>query len=207
MPIRKVSLLRLIPLASLVLAACTTTQPRGPATSPTSPQWRAHEQAVQQLEQYQTRGSFAYLSDQKKVYARFFWQQYSADRYRLLLTNPLGSTELDLNVQKNVVQLTDNQGKRYVSDNAEEMIRKLTGMAIPLDNLRQWMLGLPGEANDFKLDDQYRLNSLTYQQGAQTWAVDYQDYDNSLQPQLPSRLELKQGDQRIKLKMDNWTLK
>ncbi|MBI3311295.1 MAG: lipoprotein localization factor LolB, partial [Serratia liquefaciens] len=28
-----------------------------------------------------------------------------------------------------------------------------------------------------------------------------------LQPQLPSRLELKQGDQRIKLKMDNWTLK
>ncbi|HFJ8952374.1 MULTISPECIES: lipoprotein insertase outer membrane protein LolB [Serratia] len=207
MPIRKVSLLRLIPLASLVLAACTTTKPSGPATSPTSPQWRAHEQAVQQLEQYQTRGSFAYLSDQKKVYARFFWQQYSSDRYRLLLTNPLGSTELDLNVQKNVVQLTDNQGKRYVSDNAEEMIRKLTGMAIPLDNLRQWMLGLPGEANDFKLDDQYRLNSLTYQQGKQTWTVDYQDYNNSLQPQLPSRLELKQGDQRIKLKMDNWTLK
>lgn len=207
MPIRKVSLLRLIPLASLVLAACTTTKPSGPATSPTSPQWRAHEQAVQQLEQYQTRGSFAYLSDQKKVYARFFWQQYSSDRYRLLLTNPLGSTELDLNVQKNVVQLTDNQGKRYVSDNAEEMIRKLTGMAIPLDNLRQWMLGLPGEANDFKLDDQYRLNSLTYQQGGQTWTVNYQDYNNSLQPQLPSRLELKQGDQRIKLKMDNWTLK
>ncbi|WP_413515286.1 lipoprotein insertase outer membrane protein LolB [Serratia proteamaculans] len=207
MPIRKVSLLRLIPLASLVLAACTTTKPSGPATSPTSPQWRTHEQAVQQLDQYQTRGSFAYLSDQKKVYARFFWQQYSPDRYRLLLTNPLGSTELDLNVQKNVVQLTDNQGKRYVSDNAEEMIRKLTGMAIPLDNLRQWMLGLPGEANDFKLDDQYRLNSLTYQQGSQTWTVDYQDYNDSLKPQLPSRLELKQGDQRIKLKMDNWTLK
>lgn len=106
-----------------------------------------------------------------------------------------------------MVQLTDNQGKRYVSDNAEEMIRKLTGMAIPLDNLRQWMLGLPGEASDFKLDDQYRLNSLSYQQGNQTWTVDYQDYNNSLTPQLPSRLELKQGDQRIKLKMDNWTLK
>ncbi|MDT3250911.1 lipoprotein insertase outer membrane protein LolB [Serratia sp. root2] len=207
MPIRKVSLLRLIPLASLVLAACTTTKPSGPATSPTSPQWRTHEQAVQQLGQYQTRGSFAYLSDQKKVYARFFWQQFSPERYRLLLTNPLGSTELDLNVQQNVVQLTDNQGKRYVSDNAEEMIRKLTGMAIPLDNLRQWMLGLPGEANDFTLDDQYRLSKLTYQQGGQTWTVDYQDYNSDLKPQLPSRLELKQGDQRIKLKMDNWTLK
>lgn len=207
MPIRKVSLLRLIPLASLVLAACTTTKPTGPATSPTSPQWRTHEQAVQQLSTYQTRGSFAYLSDQKKVYARFFWQQFSPERYRLLLTNPLGSTEMDLNVQKNVVQLTDNQGKRYVSDNPEEMIRKLTGMAIPLNNLRQWMVGLPGEASDFALDDQYRLSKLTYQQGGQTWKVDYQGYSNEVQPTLPNRLELQQGDQRIKLKMDNWALK
>lgn len=123
------------------------------------------------------------------------------------MTNPLGSTEMDLNVQKNVVQLTDNQGKRYVSDNPEEMIRKLTGMAIPLNNLRQWMLGLPGEANDFALDDQYRLNKLTYQQGGQTWKVDYQGYSNEVQPTLPNRLELQQGEQRIKLKMDNWTLK
>ncbi|MCS3408383.1 lipoprotein insertase outer membrane protein LolB [Serratia sp. AKBS12] len=207
MPIRKVSLLRLIPLASLVLVACTTTRPTGPATSPTSPQWRAHEQAVQQLSQYQTRGAFAYISDRKKVYARFFWQQYSPERYRLLLTNPLGSTELELNVQQNVVQLTDNQGKRYVSDNAEEMIHKLTGMSIPLDNLRQWMLGLPGEASDFTLDDQYRLSKLSYQQGGQRWNVDYQDYNSDLKPQLPSRLELQQGEQRIKLKMDNWTLK
>ncbi|WP_431222145.1 lipoprotein insertase outer membrane protein LolB [Serratia sp. L9] len=207
MPIRKVKLLRLIPLASLVLTACTLTTPSGPVTSPTSPQWRAHEQAVQQLEQYQTRGAFAYLSDQKKVYARFFWQQYSADRYRLLLTNPLGSTELELNVQKNVVQLTDNQGRRYVSDDPEEMIRKLTGMEIPLNNLRQWMLGLPGEATDFRLDDKYRLNKLTYQQGNLTWTVTYQDYNTDLKVPLPSRLELQQGDQRIKLKMDNWTLK
>ncbi|MBU3894747.1 lipoprotein insertase outer membrane protein LolB [Serratia rhizosphaerae] len=207
MPIRKVSLLRLIPLASLVLAACTTTRPTGPATSPTSPEWRAHEQAVQQLNQYQTRGAFAYLSDSKKVYARFFWQQYSPDRYRLLLTNPLGSTELELNVQKNVVQLTDNQGKRYVSDNAEEMIRKMTGMAIPMNNLRQWMLGLPGEATDFTLDDRYRLSKLNYQQEGLNWKVSYQDYNSDIQPQLPSRLELQQGDQRIKLKMDNWTLK
>ncbi|CAE1146862.1 lipoprotein insertase outer membrane protein LolB [Serratia rhizosphaerae] len=207
MPIRKVSLLRLIPLASLVLAACTTTRPTGPATSPTSPEWRAHEQAVQQLNQYQTRGAFAYLSDSKKVYARFFWQQYSPDRYRLLLTNPLGSTELELNVQKNVVQLTDNQGKRYVSDNAEEMIRKMTGMAIPMNNLRQWMLGLPGEATDFTLDDRYRLSKLNYQQEGLSWKVSYQDYNSDIQPQLPSRLELQQGDQRIKLKMDNWTLK
>ncbi|GAA3613592.1 lipoprotein insertase outer membrane protein LolB [Gibbsiella greigii] len=207
MPIRKVNLLRLIPLASLVLAACTTTKPSGPATSPTSPQWRAHEQAVQQISQYQTRGAFAYLSDEKRQYARFFLQQFSPERYRLLLTTPVGSSVLELNVQQNVVQLTDSNGKRYVGDNAEEMIRKLSGMTIPLDNLRQWMLGLPGDATDFTLDSQYRLSKLTYRQGDQSWIVDYQDYNTEVQPSLPGRLELQQGNQRIKLKMDNWTLK
>ena len=38
------------------------------------------------------------------------------------------------------------------------MIGKLTGMPIPLNSLRQWILGLPGEATDYTLDDQYRLS-------------------------------------------------
>lgn len=204
MPIRKVSLFRLLPLASLILAACSLTKPTGPATSPMSAQWQAHEHAVGQLTQYQTRGAFAYLSSEKKVYARFFWQQYSPDHYRLLLTNPLGSTELELNVQKNVVQLTDRKGKRYISQNPELMLSQLTGMDIPLNNLRQWMLGLPGESSDFQLDQQYRLSKLTYQQGDLLWNVSYQGYHADITPALPSQLELQQGEQRIKLKMDNW---
>ncbi|STQ44457.1 Outer-membrane lipoprotein lolB precursor [Ewingella americana] len=143
MPMRKAHLVRLLPLASLVLAACSINAPKGPATSPTSPQWRDHEAKIKQLEHYQTRGSFAYISDKQKVYARFFWQQYTRDNYRLLLTNPLGSTEMELKVQSGVAQLTNNEGKKYTSNNPDEMIQKLTGMSIPLANLRLWMLGLP----------------------------------------------------------------
>nr|WP_206194033.1 lipoprotein insertase outer membrane protein LolB [Serratia microhaemolytica] len=205
-PARQMNLLRLLPLASLLLVACSVTQPRGPTVSPQSPQWIAHQQQLQQLTQYQTRGSFAYLSEQKKVYARFFWQQYSADHYRLLLTNPLGGTELELTVQNNQVQLIDRQGGRYLSHDAEAMLLQLTGMAIPINNLRQWMLGLPGNAKDFQVDANYRLKRLTYQQNGLTWQVNYQDFDTNLTPALPNRLELEQGAQRIKLKMDHWTL-
>lgn len=204
MSICKFTLLHLIPLTSLVLTTCTTTKP---ATSPSSPQWHSHQQAVQQLSQYQTRGSFAYLSDRKKIYVRFFLQQYSPENYRLLLTNLLGSREVDLNVRLNVVQLTDHQGKRYVSDNPEEMLYRLSGMAIPLNNLRQWMLGLPAGSKNFALDNRYHLSRLQYQQGNLSWAVDYQDYSDVITPSLPSRLELKQGDQVIKLKIDSWAIK
>jgi len=203
---RKDNLLRLLPLASLVLAACTINTPKGPATSPTSPQWREHEAQVKKLEHYQTRGSFAYISDKQKVYARFFWQQYSPDSYRLLLTNPLGSTEMELKVQSGIAQVTNNQGKKYTSDNPDEMIQKLTGMSIPLANLRLWMLGLPGDESDFTLDSQYRLSKVNYSHNGLKGNVVYQSYSNDMIPSLPDRLELTQDDQRIKLKMDSWTL-
>lgn len=207
MPLNTLRCLRLLPLASVLLTACSLNQPTSPGKNPTSPEWRQHQQKVQQLSQYQTRGSFAYISDSKKLYARFFWEDSSSQRFRLLLTNPLGSTELELSAQPGSVQIADNQGKRYVGKDAEDMVQQLTGMAIPLNNLRQWIIGLPGDASDFSLDDQYLLNKVTYRQGNQSWNVSYQSYNRNVTPPLPQSLELTQGEQRIKLKMDNWTVK
>lgn len=204
---RLIRLIRLLPLAALVLTACTLNAPKGPGKSPDSPQWRQHQQEVRALNQYQTRGAFAYISDQQKVYARFFWQQTGQDRYRLLLTNPLGSTELELNAQPGNVELVDNKGKHYTADDAEEMIGKLTGMPIPLNSLRQWILGLPGDATDYKLDDQYRLSEVNYSKDGKNWKVVYSAYDSKTQPAMPANMELSDGSQRIKLKMDNWIVK
>ncbi len=180
-PIQKLSLFRLLPLSCVLLTACTLTQPGGTGSAD-SPQWRTRTQQLQQLNQYQTRGSFAYLSNEKKVYARFFWQQYHSERYRLLLTNPLGSTELELIVQPGMTQLTDSQGKKYFSDNPEEIIYQLTNMDIPLDNLRHWITGLPGDAKNFKLDANHLLKTVNYQQHGATWQVNYQSYDTSHNP-------------------------
>ncbi len=200
-------LFRLLPLASLVLTACAINAPKGPGKSPDSPQWRQHQQDVRNLNQFQTRGAFAYLSDEQKVYARFFWQQTGQDRYRLLLTNPLGSTELSLTAQPGSVQLIDNKGQTYTATDAEEMICRLTGMPIPLNSLRQWIIGLPGEATDYSLDDQYRLRELNYTQNGKTWHVTYGGYTSDTKPSLPANMELNDGSQRIKLKMDNWIVK
>ncbi len=200
-------LFRLLPLASLVLTACAINAPKGPGKSPDSPQWRQHQQDVRNLNQFQTRGAFAYLSDEQKVYARFFWQQTGLDRYRLLLTNPLGSTELSLTAQPGNVQLIDNKGQTYTATDAEEMIGRLTGMPIPLNSLRQWIIGLPGEATDYSLDDQYRLRELNYTQNGKTWHVTWGGYTSDTKPSLPANMELNDGSQRIKLKMDNWIVK
>lgn len=196
----------LLPLASLVLTACTTHSPTQPESSPDSPEWRQHQQDVRKITQYQTRGAFAYLTDDQKIYARFNWQQTNPERYRLLLTNPLGSTELELNVQPGLVQLTTSDGKRHTTQDAERTLAQLTGMPIPLNSLRQWILGLPGKATDYRLNDKYQLKELNYKQEGKTWKVVYSGYDSKISPALPSNMELSTGSVRIKLKMDNWTV-
>ncbi|CAK9885249.1 MAG: Outer-membrane lipoprotein LolB [Candidatus Erwinia impunctatus] len=198
--------LRLLPLSALLLAACQITSPPKPGPELTAPQWLSQQQTLKKITQFSTRGSFAYISDNQRVYARFNWQQTASDRYRLLLTNPLGTTELQLDAQGSVVQLVDSNGKRYTSNDAEKMLSTLTGMEIPLDNLRQWVLGLPGSSTQYTLDSQYRLRQLSYHSGNKEWQVNWQSYDTQQTPALPSNVELQQVGQRIKLKMDSWTV-
>lgn len=197
-------LFRLLPLASLVLTACSVHTPQARKA-----RIRRSGASTSRLFAASTssRPAGRCLSLRRaKVYARFFWQQTGQDRYRLLLTNPLGSTELSLTAQPGSVQLIDNKGQTYTATDAEEMIGRLTGMPIPLNSLRQWIIGLPGDATDYSLDDRYRLRELNYAK-RQNWHVTYGGYTTDTQPALPSNVELNNGAQRIKLKMDNWIVK
>ncbi|MTD39522.1 lipoprotein localization protein LolB [Erwinia sp. CPCC 100877] len=204
----KLSSLRLLPLASLLLAACVSHQtPKGPEISHDNLQWQQHMAQVKRLSQYQTRGAFAWISDNQKVYARFFWQQTGQSRYRLLLSNPLGSTELELNARPGVVTLTNNKGQRYQGQDAEQLLAQLTGMPIPINSLRQWILGLPGDATDYRVDENYRLSELNYDRDGKKWKVTWNGYSDKVKPALPASMELNDGEQRIKLKMDNWIVK
>lgn len=200
-------LLRLIPLTALLLSACNlnniNTQGLG---SDTDVQWQAQKNALNKISQYETRGAFAYIEESNKVYARFYWRDKGEETYRLLLTNPLGTTELDLNVTPGVIEMTDNKGQKYYSDNPVEMIYQLTGMVIPLKNLRAWLIGLPGDATNFELDSHHLLKSVSWPAPEGDWIVTYQAYDSSVTPNLPQRLELRQGQRLIKLKMDNWDI-
>lgn len=76
----KARLLRLAPLASLVLAACSIHQPSGPAKSPDSPQWLQHKQQVQKITQIPDAWCFC-LSDSQK-YMFQLATDYARTRFR-----------------------------------------------------------------------------------------------------------------------------
>nr|WP_309301080.1 lipoprotein insertase outer membrane protein LolB [Providencia alcalifaciens] len=206
--------LRLIPLSALFLTACvTTSQNTTKETSSSSDeQWQKHQAQVSELRDYQTRGSFVYIGGQgtgteTKTYAKFFWQQYTPEKYRLLLTNPLGTRELELSVEPDLTKLITKDGQTHMSDVPSELIYQLTGMDIPIDELTAWLVGSPGRASEYTLDSNHLLKSVTFKVNGETWNLDYLSYDTKTTPMLPNQMELHQKDKIIKLKMDSWTLK
>lgn len=200
---------QLLLLLSLSLTACSVH-----ITSPIidnkkgqiSPKWYSHQQSVMKLTHYQIHGTFFYISNKQKVYARFNWQQINAEHYRVILMNPFGNTEMDLTIQPGVKQCVNYHGKCYVTNNPEVFFQKLIGINIPLNSLQQWMIGLPGKATDFQLDSYGHLKQVNYTQNRQTWTVSYHGYNDKISPQLPSSLEIKHDNNSIKFKIDSWSL-
>lgn len=195
-------------LAALIflLSACSKPHSTHPsAINSTSPQWLERQQQLAHLAAFQLQGSFGYIG-KTRIYARFNWQQQSTDRYRLILTSTIGSRALQLDKQRTLVTLLDSESKRYVGHEAEPLLNQLTGMQIPLDNLRQWMLGLPGKAQHYQLNAQAQLIHAEYRENNQCWRVNISSYNTKLNPALPESMEVSTTTQRIKLHIDNWKL-
>lgn len=197
---------------TLLLTACQLTgnQPVNgtddtPVTSLSGP-WLERKQALENLEKYQARGKFAYITANKTNSANFAWYQNQSDEYRLLLTTPFGNRVVELNVTPTVTQLTDDNNKIHLNSDAETLIYQLTGMNIPINSLRQWLVGLPGDSTDYRLDKNYRITELNFAENGLAWHVKYLGYNDKTNPVLPTDLEIAQSGQKIKLRVSNWDL-
>jgi len=174
--------------------------------TPLSGPWLDRKQTLENLAQYQARGKFAYITSNKTNAANFAWFQHQSDEYRLLLTTSFGNRIVELNVTPTVTQLTDDKNKIHLNSDAQALIYQLTSMNIPLNNLRQWLVGLPGESTDYRLDKNYRITELNFKENGLAWHVKYLSYNDETSPALPTDLEITQSDQKIKLRVSNWEL-
>ncbi|CUR53692.1 Outer-membrane lipoprotein LolB [Serratia symbiotica] len=210
MSINKINLFRIFlqfHLSILTLTSCITMIPNDINNFYTLSQWNIHQKIIHQLKQYKAYGSFIYISKNKKIYSRFFLQQYSPKNYRLIITNLLGDIEIDINVLENKIKLINYKNKYYYY-NAEKIFKKLTGITIPLNTLHQWIIGLPNESKKFIINNQYYfVNKFIYQKNNLIWIINYLEYDHKIKPKLPKKIEILQNNEYIKIKINNWILK
>lgn len=181
---------------ALLLAGCTTTQPQREQVD-----WSQERTRLERLEHWQLTGKLAIITAKEKGSARLNWQQ-NGDDYRLNLTSIIGTHILELTRHDGRLTLTDRDGQTHQSQNAAELVYQLTGWELPVDGLPLWIKGLPGEAR-YTLNPDKSLASVT----DGLWQIDYQQYRDQDGYRLPHQIALQGEGTRIKLQINEWSLK
>lgn len=191
----------LVAAVVLLISACAT-RPTVTGTIPESA-WLEHRATLETLTDWQVRGRVAIRNDDDGWNADFDWQQ-RGENYRIRLRGPFGQGAIELRGDNHGVWLKRQDNTPVYARNVENLLQAETGWQLPVLGLRDWLLGLPVQAQEMVLDwdRQGRLQSLQ-QDG---WNIAYSRYRDVGGRQLPDKLQLLRDQLRVKVVVDEWQL-
>ncbi len=178
------------------LNACSTQPPITTADS----EWGQHLNQLQQLKHWQLNGKIAFINQQSRQAANLFWRQ-DGENSLLRINGPLGLKGVELRYQPGQVWVK-TKDEEYRGEDAQQLIYRLTGWQVPVEQLPAWLLGIPSQ-NDYQLNTQHRLASFT---SAEQWQISYLNYAEYGAYTLPRQMELSSADNRLKLNIHQWQI-
>jgi outer membrane lipoprotein LolB len=180
----------------LALAACATQTPRG--ATPTALDLSSPRFAI-----WQIRGRVSLIKGEQGWHASLNWREDSG-RYRLDLSGPLGQGAVRIEGDDTSVRLQTADGRDFVAQDADALVRQVTGWEFPVTGIRYWVRGVPvpGEQAVITTDTGGRLIHLV-QSG---WDIHYDRFQDLEGRAWPTRLRLTADDINVRLVVDEWTL-
>lgn len=178
-------------------------------TSQTNVEWQTHQQRLASVSEYKSSGKLGYISPEQRQSLNFRWQ-HTNQHSQLRLTTFLGQTALNLKITPAGAVVETHDDQIYTSDTAESLVYQLTGLTIPVEQLRDWLLGKPTAADGYQLNDKNTLATLHKKINGQIWQLHYITYkdvvlDGTALP-LPQKLKLVQQNTSINIVISKWDL-
>ena len=186
---------------TLTLSACAIHRPPPPDLSAS---WPQRLQALKALNNWSFNGRLGIRAGDESWTATLRWQQHG-DQYDIHISAPLGqgAARLHGNTHNVTIELPDKAPLR--AENAEALLHAQLGWSVPVAGMRHWLAGRPDPqlgTEIMELDDMGRLSQLR-QAG---WNIEYRRYATADQFDLPRKIEMVNGDLRIRLVVDHWQL-
>ncbi|MDZ7684140.1 MAG: lipoprotein insertase outer membrane protein LolB [Gammaproteobacteria bacterium] len=121
------------------------------------------------------------------------WQQFEGG-YEIDLLGPLGMGVARVRRAGNQVTLEMPGEAPITATNADELLYRATGLAIPVTPMRHWVLGEPAPGRFRARDDGFR------QYG---WDIAYQRFEDG----LPMRMTVSRAEARLTLIVRRWEVR
>ncbi|WP_305406261.1 lipoprotein insertase outer membrane protein LolB [Photobacterium leiognathi] len=191
-------------LRNIAFIAITFALLSGCAQTPQDTQkvdWETHQTQLKRLTDYQAKGVFGFYSPEQRIQLTFNWKNHN-DEYQLILIK-MFKTVLNLNSKPNNVTLVDPDGKTYHGTDATQLVKEITGLQLPLSQMRDWLIGLPTGADTYQLNNNDQVAYLAKDINGQVWEMHYNTY-NDQTPALPTQMILSQGELQVRIKISQW---
>ncbi|MEF1290204.1 lipoprotein insertase outer membrane protein LolB [Vibrio sp. M260118] len=196
---------------SIFVLLCMTLFLHGCATidSTTNVEWQTHQQRLANIKSYKSNGKLGYIAPEQRQSLNFQWS-HSPTLTQLRMTTFLGQTALNLKATPEGATVETYDDQTFHASSPEALIQQLTGLSIPVEQLNDWMLGRPTQADNYLLNDTNTLASLSKQVGTQRWQLTYSSYQDVLIDgvalPLPRKMKLVQGETSINIVISKWTV-
>lgn len=203
-----------VPLLAGALAGCGSLATRQPA--PSTPVHSTIEPAVETarlavldtVPAWSFQGRVAISKGRNGGNGRIDWQQ-RGDAYQVSLAAPVTRQSWQLSGGAGqVVRLEGLEGGPRSGAEAGELLRQATGWDIPVAQLAAWVRGMraaDAAAPTYLGYDAAGLPRVLEQGG---WRIDYLDWypQDAGRPALPRRIEAVNGDAKVRLIVDEWSM-
>jgi outer membrane lipoprotein LolB len=192
----------IITLISFMISSCATSSDIDvPQDLPAFDQQQIQSELTN-ISDWKISGVIGIKYNGKADSANYVWQQKGDDFY-IKIYGPLGVGAVEINGDKNSVELTDSNGKKTKSANVESLLNQKLGWSVPVKGLIYWVKGIaqPNIQKQTKYNKQNLLENLQ-QDG---WNIDYKDYKliNGKYP-LPSKVFMTRDNITIKVIIKSW---
>jgi len=129
------------------------------------------------------------------------WAQKNAQQYVMLINNPVtGGVVAKLSRDRAGVSLLSDDGKTYRDTDEERLLKRQSGIELPLKGMQHWARGLtsPVYKTDKVVLDSFGRPQSIYQAG---WKIDYSRYVSNKFNAMPRKVIITRSKDSVYLKM------
>ena len=195
---------RLITAAAVLLSvsACATLDAPSKSATSRDSTWQLRHQQLAGLNYWHIDGRIGVKTRDDGGTISLRWTQ-DGSNYEIRLFGAFGKGIAVLKGDADSATLETAEGEILEADDAETLFAHQFGWWIPVKSLQQWVLGLPGDVDEYRLDEQARLESLRHG----PWELQVLAYTQPDKLELPKRIKLQTADLSLRLAVDGWLFK
>ncbi len=194
-------------LLVVLLASCAGPAPSPRVADPAAIE--AREARLLRFDRWRSQGSLSLDSEEQGIFNVSFAWDANPDGFDIRLFGPLGKQVY--RVSQDIYGATlwrDNDPPVY-GGSADELLQLASGIAIPVEQMRYWAVGLPGEAehDSIERDGRGRLRKMRVENAdGSRWALDFKRYRSVNAMDLPREIHVSGDGVEIELTIRNWSL-